>query len=408
MADSRAQERPRLAVTKRFRKLLAYDKFADPVPRILIPKSSYWLDDAWRRAAGSLNWQVQSVPVVMEGVLSRDMIANFLETLATFRPDFILTVNLSGMDDHGLFARLFEDIRIPYVTWFVDNPRTILGGRTGCASLFTVALTWDRSYRDFLVQAGFPVVEHLPLAVDPTLFNREPADTWERPGGFVGNSGIAPAEREWLWVNEHPPLADAIRAVLDCGVVTRENFAAGLEALLSADLLATLDRDEKRHAEYLLFLEGSRRLRHTTLRVAHPEGVEIRGDPEWRRDFPAAGGLVNYEKELPRYYRETEVNLNVTSVQMPATANQRVFDCPATGGFLLTDAQAELQELFDAEKEVARYHSLDECRELFRSYRTNPRARRELTTRARKRILGEHTYAHRLQRMVSLLKPRFS
>jgi spore maturation protein CgeB len=83
---------------------------------------------------------------------------------------------------------------------------------------------------------------------------------------------------------------------------------------------------------------------------------------------------------------------------MAHTVNQRVLDCPAAGGFLLIDAQPALAELFDVEKEIASYESLDECVELQRLYRANPSARTEITGRARKRILGEHTYGHRLKK----------
>jgi len=92
---------------------------------------------------------------------------------------------------------------------------------------------------------------------------------------------------------------------------------------------------------------------------------------------------------------------------MPTAVNQRVLDCPAAGGFLLTDAQAALEDMFDVKREVACYSTLDECRHLLHAYRRNPGARRQITARARIRILGEHTYARRLQTIAAILKERF-
>jgi spore maturation protein CgeB len=88
---------------------------------------------------------------------------------------------------------------------------------------------------------------------------------------------------------------------------------------------------------------------------------------------------------------------------MAAAVNQRVFDCPAAGGFLLTDAQPSLASLFDA-GEVAVYHSIEECRDLLRWYRARPRSRCQLVSKARLRILDQHTYAHRLRQIADVLR----
>ncbi len=131
---SLAMDEPRLQVSDRLRRLMAYDKFSGEVPRALILRGEYWLDSACENAARSMGWNVAPVPVVMEGVLSKEQVAKLFETLVNLRPDFILSINLSGMDLGGLLARLFEDLDIPYVTWFVDDPRTIVMGRATYAT----------------------------------------------------------------------------------------------------------------------------------------------------------------------------------------------------------------------------------------------------------------------------------
>jgi len=281
-------------------------------------------------------------------------------------------------------------------------------GRESLVSSYTTALTWDESYAGFLKEMGYPAVHHLPLAADVTLFNREPRESWDIPPTFVGNSMTDYAEREWVWIDERPELRAAMVKAFEAGRVTRANFEKGLEALLAPDLAGRLTEDEKRHAELVFFLEGSRRLRAGLLEALGPLGLEVRGDEEWKRTVPNAGGPVHYTTSLPEFYGRCEVNLNVTSIQMPTTVNQRVFDVPAAGGFLLTDAQAALGDLFDMEHEVACYSTFEECREMFQYYRANPLARRQIAAKARKRILGEHTYEHRLRQLVAVLKERFA
>ncbi|HOZ45270.1 MAG TPA: glycosyltransferase [Candidatus Hydrogenedentes bacterium] len=399
---------PRLDVSARFRELMSYDKLAGDVPRMLVMQSGYWLDAACLNAAKGLGWQVRAVPVQMKGVLKRENIRDLLMALGEFQPDFVLSINMSAMDVQGLFARLFEDIKVPYVTWFVDDPRTILVGRNLYASAYTVALTWEKAYIESLRALGFPEVRYLPLAVDPTLFSRAPAESAEGPPAFVGHSMNCFATDEWRWAEDHPPTAQAVRAAFAAGRVTRQTFAQGLEAFLDAALLSVMDEDQRRHAELLTFVEGTRRLRRSLMEALEPEGVEVYGDEAWGAITARAKGFIDYEHDLAGHYNACAVNVNCTSIQMASAVNQRVFDCPAAGGFLITDSQADLEELFDAEQEIVRYGSPEECRALVAGYLRHPAARREMVLRARARVLGEHTYARRLDAIVEIIRERFA
>jgi len=397
----------RLRVSDRLRKLMSYDKFSGEVPRLLILRGEYWLDGACENAARSMGWEVAPVPVVMEGVLSKEQVARLFETLVHLRPDFILSINLSGMDLGGLLAGLFEDLEIPYVTWFVDDPRTIIMDRRTYATSNTLALTWDKAYIPYLESSGFANVRVLPLATDPSLFNAAPRDTWDHPPTFVGNSMETFATRSWASVREITELDARLCAAFDEGLVTRERFGQGLEAILDPAFCQTLDAEARRHAEMLCFIEGTRRLRHAYVRALEPEGLRVRGDAGWSGVVNGAGAPLDYFTELPGFYGNCPINFNVTSIQMPHTVNQRVFDCPAAGGFLLTDAQSDLENLFDLDSEVAVYQSEEECIDKFRYYMRHPGARLEIASKARNRVLSEHTYANRLKSIVRILQDGF-
>lgn len=391
-------DEPRLRITGRLRSIMSYDKLAGEVPRVVILRSQYWLDGACESAARGLGWQVASVPMAMEGAASREQIAQLLDAVVSTRPDFILSINLAGMDIDGMWARFFDDLRVPYVAWFIDNPRTIVMDRTTYASSHAMALTWDESYSDYLRGVGFPHVHWLPLAADATLFNAEPPGPTKHPPTFVGNSMVDFAERAWRTVREQPALAALAEAAFASGAVTRENMAGGMPAIVGADAAAGLDAEERRHMEMLFFLEGTRRLRHEAMRALAADGVQVRGDDGWKGVVDGALPAVHYFDALPSFYRDCAVNLNFTSVQMPQAVNQRVFDCPAAGGFLLTDAQSDLTRLFGVD-EIAAFSSIEACRAQIAFYRDNDEARRAIVRAARARILGEHTYAHRLRTM---------
>ncbi|MBX7258296.1 MAG: glycosyltransferase [Candidatus Hydrogenedentes bacterium] len=398
---------PRLQISDRLRELMSFRRLTGETPRVLVLRSHYWLDGGCLNAANILGWQVEAVPVVMEGTLSRDAVAKLLETIITFRPDFILSINLSGMDTNGMFAALFDDLQTPHVTWFVDDPRTILMRNPAYASNRTIALTWDDAYAPHLREVGFPFVEWFPLATDPAVFNAPPGESCFPPT-FVGNSMEAFSERAWAGLDAYPHLKQVARDVFDAGLVTRENFIAGVDRIVGSDIAATLDAETDRLLEMLFFIEGTRRLRRTYAEALVPEGLELRGDEGWARNFPQSGDPLTYLDQLPTFYGQCALNFNATSIQMPNTVNQRVFDCPAAGGFLLTDAQPDLERLFDVKHEVAQYRSVEECVDLFRYFRSREDARRPIIEAARARILSEHTFVHRMLRIVDLVRKHFA
>ena len=394
----------RLSISERMKEMMRYDKFSAPVPRMLVLESRYWLDLACINAARAMGWDVEAVPVVMGGTLPRENIAQLFTKLVEFKPDFILTINLSGMDVDGMFAGLFEDLGVPLVAWFADDPRTIIMGNTAYAASNAVALTWERAYIPYLEALGYRAVRHLPLAVDLALFNAPPTDAPPLPPAFVGNSMRRFARESWAYMEEHPQTGRAIREAFDAGRVSRSTFGLGFSELVRPEEYSGWTCEEQRQAELLFFIEGTRRLRHELAERLIPEGMALHGDDEWREVFPEAKESVHYQNELPAFYRDTAINLNITSIQMATAVNQRVFDCPAAGGFLLTDAQDDLNLLFDAGREIAVYTDMNDCVEKYRWFRTHPASAREIAANARERILGEHTYVQRLETIATLLR----
>jgi len=397
---------PRLAISPFLAEHMNYPKFRRAPVRLLILESQYWVDQACANAATRMGWRVARAQVTMQGHMSRELLQEFLLTLMEFRPDFIFSVNLSGMDVSGMLARLFADLKVPHATWFVDDPRTILMGRSHFASEYAVAFTWEEVYGPYLEACGFAAVRTLPLALDEDVFTLPPVAGAVLPPTFVGHSMTDYAAREWVAVRERPPLLSAVEAAFATGRVNRETFGRGVEAVLG-DAATQFDAEDLRRAELVFFIEGTRRLRRELVSTLAPEGLHVRGDEGWGDVTPNWGPGLAYATELGPFYRDCTVNVNTTSIQMPNAVNQRVFDCPGAGGFLLTDRQPSLDSLFDVDREAATYGTLEEARDQLRWFMDHPDSRAEITARARKRILGEHTYRHRLEAIEALLRDRF-
>jgi spore maturation protein CgeB len=92
---------------------------------------------------------------------------------------------------------------------------------------------------------------------------------------------------------------------------------------------------------------------------------------------------------------------------MLGAVNQRVFDVPACGSFLLTDHQKAIEELFEVGKEIVTYKNVEEIPELVRFYLNNPDAREKIAMKGRERVLKEHTYKHRLRKIIEIMRARY-
>lgn len=208
-------------------------------------------------------------------------------------------------------------------------------------------------------------------------------------------------------MQEHREVEGAVVEAIAHGRLTREVFSEGVEALFGAERVAGWDAEYRRHGELLSFVEGTRQLREALVQRLVPHGLVVYGDEYWARVTEQRASFVDYAGGgVAAHFRACPVNLNTTSIQMASAVNQRVFDCPAAGGFLLTDGQGDIGELFDT-GEMATYTNLDEAEALLQKYMGAPGERVAMVEKARKRVLGEHTYGHRLEAIAGMLKERF-
>ena len=88
--------------------------------------------------------------------------------------------------------------------------------------------------------------------------------------------------------------------------------------------------------------------------------------------------------------------------------NPRVFEIAACGGFQLCDPCVGLDTLFNFETELPVYRTLAELRGRIDYYLAHEDERHAIAHAARQRVLREHTYEHRAQKMLDSILERFS
>lgn len=343
--------------------------------------------------------------------------------MAEFRPDFVLTVNHLGVDHEGVLLGLLDAARLPLASWFVDSPELTLPLFSPAATADTVLFTWDTDSLAPLVAAGFPHVHYLPLAADETRFTPRPSapadHPWRAEVSFVGNSMWRKTALRLAAARPSPVLLEAFDSLAAGFGDSPRRLVRDHMADLRPDLLpayAALGTVGRRLAfETAVIWESTRRYRAACIsRVMEAGHVPLLvGDPGWRETFEGEGSRWHYLPELayydqlPEFYPLSAINFNATSLQMKGAVNQRVFDVPACEAFLLTDARAQMERLFEPGREVAVYHDIAEIDELLARYSADARARQAIAAAGRRRVLAEHTYPRRMTELFAVMRQTF-
>ncbi|MBL8039174.1 MAG: glycosyltransferase [Nitrospira sp.] len=109
-----------------------------------------------------------------------------------------------------------------------------------------------------------------------------------------------------------------------------------------------------------------------------------------------------------KVFNATTVNLNLHSSSGPGLdaqadfVNPRTFELAACGAFQLVDERTLLPDLFTAE-EVVRFQRAEHVPSLIRTWLKDSAGRRHYADAARRRVLGEHTYEHRMRDLLATI-----
>jgi len=428
-----------------FWKRAAYPKFTGVKPRVLFFDRPYFLCAEIKDALTRLEIPWAALPVPVSGRGSAAFVEELLRRVLEFRPDFALTVNHFGLDREGRLAELLERLDLPLASWFVDNPHLILSRYPGLVRNGAALFTWDADNVPSLRALGFANVHYLPLATDAARFVPglpQGRPEWRADVSFVGDSMTRAVAESLAACGSSPELAEltARYRELAAGFGTSperdvDAYLAGAAPALSQTLRAlpaaapevseVSGASLRLSCESLITWEATRQYRWACVTALAPFAPVVAGDVEgWREAFGIFGlggpggpsgfdgprllPRLDYYQDLPRFYPMSAVSLNCTSRQMKGAVNQRVFDVPACGGFVLTDKREQLERLFEPGREVLTYAAPEEIPGLVKRLLADGPLRRKIGRAARARILAEHTYEHRLGSLVRIMRETYA
>lgn len=394
-----------------------YPKFQNVKPKVLFFNRPYFLTDEILSALDRLEISYRTVDIGLGETVRDGFVEDLLKTVVEFKPDFALTVNHFGVDREGKLTDLLLKLKLPLASWFVDNPHLVLYRYTDISPEMTAIFTYDAGNLSIMHEKGYSHVFYLPLATDPHRFKVGIVgkNSWRSKVSFVGNSMADAVAKTFADAKLPANISDKYKLL---ATEFSESEDISVEAYFKKNhpqILKTIEGfatdEQKLSFEALITWEATRQYRLSCIKAVLDFNPLIVGDCGWYVLLDNKGwrylSSLDYYTDLPAFYPMSEVSFNCTSRQMKGAVNQRIFDVPACGGFVLTDYREQMENLFEPEREIISYRDISEIPQMLERCIKDKNMREKVSAAARKRILSEHTYEHRMVSLIDKMRKTF-
>lgn len=305
-----------------------------------------------------------------------------------------------------------ERVGVPYISWLFDSPLIHVYSDTmlnNCNYIFA----FDRmQYQDIRSKGGN--CYYLPLAVNATRLGAmeitdKEIQKYSEEISFVGSLYTKNPYNDALPLLDEESIAKHIAVFAKQYGNWKDNYLyrditdEDVEVMQKAAPLNGIEdyRYASKHNIYVGFLLARKMAEYERGRMlnelAEYFSVTLYNSQDDRSMLKnvICKPKVDYEKETPKVYFSSKINLNMTLRSIETGLPLRVFDIMGVGGFLMSNYQKEFEELYVPDKEVVLYSSMDELIDKTRFYLTHERERFIIAMNGYKRTLAEHTMKHR-------------
>jgi spore maturation protein CgeB len=114
-------------------------------------------------------------------------------------------------------------------------------------------------------------------------------------------------------------------------------------------------------------------------------------------------GSVSSLVEMPKVFRQSKINLNPTLRSIQTGLPQRIWDILASGGFLLTNYQAEIPEYLEIGKHLEAYENRQELLEKAAYYLEHEEEREAIAAAGCELVRQQATVVHRVTEMIRVI-----
>lgn len=315
-------------------------------------------------------------------------------------------------------AEACEQYNLKYLSWAWDSPLLMYYHPTAKMET-SYAFMFDRGEVDILKEYGLTHIYHLPLVTDVyystgLVISKEDEQKYSHDVSFIGQM------YETKMVDDMEEFfgdkADAARDVFAnhiCNWHEDESIFKYLDGEIFDAYCAQKEMTD--NEEYNRAYFNSIVYRN----IAYSERVRILNalGEHFKVDLYTKGRTselrnINIHEPVhntdvaPKIFHLSKINLNVTIHCIRTGAPLRIFDIMGVGGFVMSNYQEELAELFVPDKEIVLFKDIDELIEKTDYYLKHEDARLRIAMNGYKRVKKDYNYDVALKKMFKMADVR--
>lgn len=286
--------------------------------------------------------------------------------------------------------------RVPYISYVYDNPYAMLYSNTINLETNRVYL-FDRNEVNKLSALGVKTVHYLPLATDVEYYASMPVkNKYCCDVSFVGQLYTDEKQRMYKRFDKLEPYW---KGYLD-GIVNLQKDLYGmnvLENMLTKELVAKMEEVSPlmEHPEAFATKEWTYANYYLYREVTARERTEI-ADRLKGYDFKIFNQL-DYYLEAPYVYKNSKINLNISLKSIASGIPLRIFDIMGNGGFVLTNYQEDMLELFEPDVDFVYYEDQEDLISKIDYYLSHDEEREDIARNGYEKVKARHSFYDRLK-----------
>lgn len=327
--------------------------------------------------------------------------------------NFVITHNFSQTVSNACMEN-----NVKYISWVFDSPQIHLYSQAAfneCNYIFV----FDISQYERMKKRGFSHLFYLPLAANVSKISmlpisKEDEEAYSADITFVGSlyEKNHYNEEAGLFTKEIKESLDSIILKKSMHWEKGSKFFGSLTNTVAESLRAYVNPLKEYDVELPYFMELYYIARKVTEieRICILNGLAIQHQVDlytnsegYALENVRMHGKIGYE-EAPKIYHYSKINLNMTMRSIETGVPQRVYDIMAAGGFVLSNYQEEMEELFVPDKEIVFFHSMEELIEKVHYYLKHEDIRKQIAINGYKRVKKDYSYPVALKKILELIK----
>lgn len=380
--------------------------------KFLVYSSNMYGEEDLKAVLHKKGHSIKSIKYVFSNFEKDEYFYNILRTeLINREYDAVISFNY-----FQVVSEVCTELSIKYISWVMDSPTLNLYSKT-VLNRFNYIFIFDKALYLDMKSLGVEHVFYLPLAVnverlDNLIIADEDINQFKSDITFVGSLYDKKISYDAL-----TNLPEYTKGYLE-GIMSAQLNVYGynfIEELLTDDVMETLNQyihlklDDN-------FIGSKRMIFANTFLGVKVTSIERRIVIEklakrFQMDLYTSSntdnikavnnrGTIDYYSVMPKVFRLSDINLNITLRNIKTGIPLRVFDIMGAGGFVLTNYQEDLLDYFENGRDLVIYESIDDLINKTSYYLEHEQERKKIAQNGYNKVKQFHNYGVRIDQII--------